>query len=183
MMKNIKMCVLIFGMLVVCFGMIGCDDDDDNDASPTTAAAAVDVSGTYSVAGTLTPVSGDCHGVIPENTGTATLSQSSDGKVTVESCDMTRGPSTCEPSIHSGMVQGDQVTMQVDVELSELEIRLVLSGEEIDWLFPDDEISPLNIHVSVSGTVADTSQFTLTGQGTKEPGTCVVDASVTLTKM
>ncbi len=158
--------------------MGGCSDDDDDPVTPSTP---VDVSGTYSFQGVLTPISGDCSGVIPTNSGTATFAQDSSGSVTITTCEFEMGQ--CNSEVFSGTAEGEQVTMRADVALSEEELLQLLSEEELAQLFPDGEVDPIEVHVNVTGPVTDTSSFTLSGDGTKEPGACVLDASVTLTKM
>ncbi len=177
MMKHIRKIMLFIGIMLLCFVMIGCDDDDD----PASPSSPIDLSGTYSLEGEMTPVSGNCDGVLTSNSGTATVAQDSDGNITVEACEFAMGP--CTPGIFTGKVEDQQVTMQVDVAVSELTILLFMPKEQQDQLFPDGEIDPIEVHVSVSGPVTDTSRFTLSGQGTKEEGACVLDATVTLTKM
>ncbi len=155
-MKYVKMMMIVIGILLLGLGVYGCSDDDD----PTTPAFPLDLRGTYSGAGTSTPVSGDCSAMNPPSGGTVTFDQSSSDSFTVTACEFDTGV-PCDPSTFVGKIEGQQVTIQNDV------------------VFPDGA----GIHMSVTGIVTDTSSFTLLGQGTREPGACVADFTVTLTKI
>ncbi len=169
-MKNVGKIMIMIGMVLVCIGLNGCSDSDD---SGTTTTFPLDLRGTYSVQGTLTPVSGDCSWVSPPNSGRVTFAQSLSDSFTLEDCEVEMGP-PCKPSVFTGIIEGDQVTINLDD---------VISQEELNEVMPGLGMDEAEVHISITGTVTDTSQFMLSGSGTFEPGGCFVDTTATFTQM
>jgi len=167
-MKDVGKFMIVIGILLLCIVVSGCDDSDyDPNSFP------LDLRGKYRVEGTVTPVSGNCVEVLPSNSGSVTIAQISSDSFAAEECEFEVGP-PCIPETLTGVIDGRQVTVFGDK---------VFSKEELEEILPGLGLEAAEIHVSVTGTVTDTSQFTLTGQGTVEPGGCVLNATATLTKM
>ncbi|MCP4404388.1 MAG: hypothetical protein GY801_44690 [bacterium] len=155
-MKHVRMLMIVVGMLLVGLGGNGCNNDNDS----STSSFPLDLRGTYRSEGTITPVSGDCSSLPSTNTGTISFAQSSSDNFTISACVFDNGI-LCIPTSFVGKIEGQQFTMQDDGVLA--------NGVER--------------HLKVTGKTANASNFTLSGQGSKEPGTCVFEVTGTLTKM
>ena len=162
-MREVGKMMIVIGILFLCIGVSGCSEADDE---------SLDLRGRYSIQGSMTLVSGDCPPILPSNTGRGTVAQGNNS-FWIEECEFDAGP-PCMPSIFTGTIDGRQVTINVDD---------IVSKEELDEAMPGLGWEEIEVHMTLTGTVTDTSQFTLTGQGTIEPGGCVVEITVTLTKM
>ncbi len=145
---------MILGIVVIVV-FTGCGGDGGSSTSPT---GSIDITGTYRYEETTTPLSGDCSSV-PSLSGTMTFAKTGDNTWSMTACTIDNQPE-CIPYWWNVTVEGNRVTLSVDVDAGGVQVNIILSG-----------------------IVTDTSQFTLSGQITKEPGACRADSTMELTKI
>jgi hypothetical protein len=153
-MKKYSLFIILLIAFVVVF--TGCGDDDDDDSStPTVPEGGLDFTGIYQFQSTLTPTSGDCSAILTVSgtnpSGVMAFGHTSATNFTVTSCTLDSG-GVCPFSGATGTIQDSLVTLAQSTSLFE---------------------------ITMTGTVTDPSNFTLSGQGTAQIGACQFDATGT----
>ncbi len=157
---------VLFMILIVSFVFVftGCDGDGDGDSSePTVPTGSLDLTGTYRFQTTLTPTSGDCSAILtnPSGTspsGTMTFAHTSPTTFTVTSCTFDAG-GLCPFIGANGTIQDSLVTLSQALTFGQISYQITMTG-----------------------TVTDPSNFTLSGQGMSEPGACQFTTTGTWTR-
>lgn len=144
--------IFAIGIILTC---IGCNSGNSSTEPPF----PLDLRGTYRYQTISTGIVGDCSNTVPDDSGTMTFNQSQSNSFTVTACTYDNG-NVCVPVGFTGIIEGNQVTLQYDLVL-------------IDQAW----------HSNMTGPVTNTANFSLSGQGTKEPGACRFIITATCTKL